>query len=79
MNRPYLILLFAAALLLVMIGWGLYSKLTPPPPAPVQPATAPLVERLRIERERRIRERGESPGAATQPPTTAPAPAVPAD
>ncbi len=77
MNRPYLILLFAAALLLVMVGWGLYSKSIQPPPAPVLPATAPLVERLRLERERRMRERGELPDAANQPPSTAPA--VPVD
>lgn len=70
MNRPYLILLFAAALFLVMIGWGLYGRLTQaPPPAPAEPATQPLVDRLRAERERRMRERGELPHAATQPTT----------
>jgi hypothetical protein len=69
MNRPYLILLFAAALFLVMIGWGLYSRLTQPPPAPPEPATQPLVERLRAERERRMRERGELVDPSTQPTT----------
>ena len=79
MNRPYLILLFAAALFLVMIGWGLYARWSEPPTAPAaatQPTTQPpLVERLRAERERRMRERGELPDA---PPTTAPATTNPA-
>ena len=73
MNRSYLILLFAAALFLVMIGFGLYGRLTAPPPAPATaPATQPLVERLRDERERRMRERGELAEPATNP-STAPA------
>ena len=72
MNRPYLILLFAAAMFLVMIGWGLYSRLTQPPPVAAEPATRPLVERLRDERERRMRERGERTGTTTHP-ATAPA------
>ena len=72
MNRSYLILLFAAALFLVMIGFGLYGRLTAPPPEPAttQPATQPLVDRLREERERRMRERGERGELAE--PTTAP-------
>jgi hypothetical protein len=70
MNRPYLILLFTAALFLVLTGWMLYSKLTAPPvPAVVEPTTQPLVERLRAERERRMRERGEIPADTTQPAT----------
>ena len=73
MNRPYLILWFAAAMFLVLVGWGLYSKLTQPPPAPPEPATRPLVERLRDERERRMRERGELPADDTSPAATRPA------
>ena len=71
MNRSSLILLFAAALFLVMIAFGLYGRLTAPPPAPAttQPATPPLVDRLREERERRMRERGELPEPATGPST----------
>jgi hypothetical protein len=71
MNRSYLILLFAAALFLVMIGFGLYGRLTAPPPAPATtvPATQPLVDRLREERERRMRERGERVEPATAPST----------
>ncbi|HEV2294921.1 MAG TPA: hypothetical protein VGR35_13795 [Tepidisphaeraceae bacterium] len=70
MNRPSLILLFAAALFLVMIGWGLYARLTESPPAAAEPATQPLVERLRAERERRMRERGAI--QQTTRPSTAP-------
>ena len=73
MNRPYLILWFAAALFLVLVGWGLYSKLTAPPVEPPEPATRPLVERLRDERERRMRERGEISESSTTKPATAPA------
>ncbi|MDQ3438972.1 MAG: hypothetical protein M3478_01325 [Planctomycetota bacterium] len=73
MDRSYLILLFAATLFLVMIGWGLYGRLTAPPPAPAtMPASQPLVDRLRDERERRMRERGGLAEPATNP-STAPA------
>ncbi len=72
MDRSYLILLFTAALLVVLTSWLVYTKLATPPPAAQQPATTqPLVERLRAERERRLRERGELPD--TTRPTTAPA------
>ena len=78
MNRPYLILLFAAAVFLVLVGWMLYGKfVAPPAPAATsdEPATQPLVERLRAERERRMRERGAwpaNPSPSTRP-ATAPA------
>jgi hypothetical protein len=53
----------------VLAGFGIYGKLTQPDAPATAPATTqatpPLVERLREERERRMRERGELP--ATQP------------
>ena len=72
MQTPYALLLFVVAVLIVLIGWGVYVQFSEPPPQPVttQPTTPPLVERLREERERRIRERQGPPASTT---STAPA------
>jgi len=72
MNRPYLVLWFALSFFAVLLGWGLYHQLHhPPAPATTQPATRPLVERLREERLRRQQERQPPPTTSTT--TTAPA------
>jgi hypothetical protein len=73
MDRSYLILIFAASFFLVLLIWGIYGRMTykaPPPAATTQGTTQPLVDRLREERERRMRERGELPDVT---PTTRPA------
>jgi hypothetical protein len=72
MNTPYALLLFVVVVLLILIGWGLYVQFSEPPaPATTQPATQPLVERLRAERERRMQERERLelpiPATATAP------------
>jgi len=69
MERSQLLLLFAIAFFVVLIAWGIYTRVSTPPAAPqVAPTTQPtLVDRLRAERERRMKERGV---------TTATAPAV---
>jgi hypothetical protein len=72
MDRSYLILLFGISFFLVLVGVGLYGRYVHPTPAATQPttqATVPLVDRLREERERRMRERGELPPITTQPST----------
>jgi hypothetical protein len=59
-----------------VIGWGVYVQFTEPPsPASTQPATQPLVERLRAERERRMQER-EQQQRRQSAPTTATAPSL---
>ena len=74
MERSHLILLFAAAFFLVLTGFGIYTKLSQPDAPTTAPTTtqAPLVERLREERERRMRERGELPDPSSTQPATAP-------
>jgi len=56
------------------VGWLIYSKINAHPGTAVEPTTQPLVERLRAERERRMRERGELPPlpATTSRPQTQP-------
>jgi len=72
MNPSYTLLLFVAVVLIILIGWGVYVQFTAPPaPASTQPATQPLVERLREERERRMQERDRQSA-----PTTATAPSL---
>lgn len=65
MDRSYLVLWFAIALLVVLGAWGIYHLVTDAPDAPAPPATQPLVERLKTERQRRLDQR-----AATAPATS---------
>jgi len=71
MNRPYLVLWFALSLFAVLLGWGLYHQLrrppAPPAPAATQPATRPLVDRLREERLRRQQQNQPAPATTTAP------------
>ncbi len=75
MDRPpYLILLFVAGVMVILVAWGVYTRPTAPepPPAP-DPSTQPtLVERLRSKREEALRQR-EAGASATTGPTTTPA------
>ena len=74
MDRPpYLILLLVAVVMVILVAWGVYTKLTAPEPAPAPaPSTQPtLVERLRTKREEALRQR-DAEAAATRP-TTVPA------
>ncbi len=52
-NRPYLILWFAVALFALLGLWGFCQRKAAPPPTEA-PTTRPLVERLRLERQRRL-------------------------
>ncbi len=75
MNTPYALLLFVIVVLLMLIGWGLYVQFSEPSaPATSQPAatTQPLVERLRAERERRMRDRELLEHPTTSTTATAP-------
>ena len=79
MDRTYLILICAASFFLVLLIWGLYGRMThQAPPAATQPATQPLVERLREQRQRRMRERGELPDLTAITTTTTRPATVPA-
>ena len=85
MERPFLVLWFALALFAVLGAWGIYHLVTsdespPSPPAHVAPATQPLVERLREERERRIQERDSTTAPSSSPGTRpVPSPGAPAE
>jgi hypothetical protein len=76
MERSTLMLIFTAVVVLVLVVYGIYAKLSAPATVPAamqdDAATRPtLVDRLRDERERRMKERGEL--SATAPATTVPA------
>ena len=74
MNRPYLILFFAIAFFGVLVAAGVYQHYRVPEPERI-PATQPLVERLREERERRLRQQHEG-GIKDSPVTTTSAPSL---